>query len=142
MTAEELFALPPDSTRVDKWLFSGRILERYNRNRFHSPGHSSAVTSMSTLLGMWSKIAGAGRFRAYGYGCPYLLGRGPDTVLSFDASLARQPTVIRRDSVFVPGVPLLAVEVLELDEDQGLVDQLVQESLRLGVPAASSFPFR
>lgn len=86
MTAAELFALPSDPNGVDRWLFSGELVERHNRNRFHSPGHASAVMAISALLGGWSRIAGAGRFRAYGYGCPYLLGREPDTVLSFDAS--------------------------------------------------------
>jgi Uma2 family endonuclease len=132
MTADELFQLP-DAHGVDRWLFSGELVERPNRNHFHSPGHSSAVVAISSLLGGWARAAGAERFRAYGYGCPYLLGRDPDTLVSFDASLALRPVVSGPDMMYLTGPPVLGVEVMELGEDEVVVRRLVAESLRRGV---------
>ena len=50
MTADELFR-KSDVPGVDRWLLSGELVERVNGNRFHSPGHSSAVMAASALIG-------------------------------------------------------------------------------------------
>jgi Putative restriction endonuclease len=132
MTADEVLALESDE-RVDRWLFSGELIER--RYDLHSPGHAGALVAVMCLLDGWCRsMAGAG-LRAFGYRCPYLLGRAPDTIVSFDASViaATLAPTLRQHATYIDGVPLLAVEVMDLDDDPKLIERLVDESLRCGV---------
>jgi Uma2 family endonuclease len=133
MNAQELLALPADEAGVDRWLFEGNIVERWNQNGFHSPGHAAAVAAVSELLANCCRATH--EFRAFGYGCPYLLARNPDTLVSFDASIMRKSDVasLRTDATFIDCVPTLAVEIVELDEDFALLARLVEFSLRHGL---------
>lgn len=135
MTTAELFAMPPDTAGVDRWLLSGRLIERWNGSGFHSPGHAGAVAAVSSLLSQWCHEHGRGLFRAFGYGCPYRLRRDPDTVASFDASVlgVSEKTKIDPEATHIDGPPVLAVEVVELDEGSDLLRVLVDESPKCGV---------
>jgi Uma2 family endonuclease len=137
MTAAELFALPPDPPGVDRWLFAGQLIERWNGNRFHTPAHSATVATVSALLSDWCHGVNNRDHRAYGYGCPYRLTRNPDTLVSFDAGVVEVCAVntTKPDDAFIEGAPLLAVEVIELDEDPDLLQRLVEESIDGGVPS-------
>jgi Uma2 family endonuclease len=131
MTADEVLALESEE-QVDRWLFSGELMER--RYELHSPGHAGALVAVTCLLDEWCRsMAGAG-LRVFGYGCPYVLGRAPDTIVSFDASVIGAGLApILRHATYIDGVPLLAVEVMDLDDDPKLIERLVDESLRRGV---------
>lgn len=55
--------------------------------------------------------------------------------MTFDASIVRRTVLgtLSSGSGFIAGAPVLAVEVIELDEDPGLLAQSVNASLRCGV---------
>lgn len=133
MTAVELHALPPAPPGVDQWLFAGVLAERRNPNQFHTPAHGAVSATLSVILGNWAKEHRTAGFRTFGYGCPYLLGTNPDTLVSYDASIARPAAPIGNDAPWVEGPPLLAVEVIERDEDFVAVDRLVWAGLSAGV---------
>lgn len=135
MTAVELHALPSAPSGVDQWLFAGELVERRNPNEFHTPTHAAVVATLSRLLGNWVNYERPRGFRAYGYGCPFLLGTNPDTLVWFDASIAPVPLPLETDAPWVVGPPVLAVEVIERDEDFAVVDRLVRASLTAGVNA-------
>lgn len=136
MTAEELFALPSDPPGLDRWLFAGELVERWNGNIFHTPAHARVVATVGGLLVGWCHKMPGLSVRAFGYGCPYRLARNPGTVVSFDASVVEaargEPAT---DDTHIEGVPLLAVEVKELDEDEDLLSRLVDLTLSCGTPA-------
>lgn len=131
MTVDELFRLP-GIRGVDRWLFDGRLVERRNPNRFHSPLHASTLSKISASLCEWARSAKAQGFQPYGYGCPYLLAREPDTLVSFDASLAASAEADQED-LYVVGAPVFAVEIAEMGEEPGPFEQLVRAALNHGV---------
>ena len=135
MTASDLFALPGDPVGVDRWLIAGELIERWNGNGFHTPAHAAGVAAVSSLISHWYREAKPPGIRAFGYGCPYRLTREPDTVVSYDVSVWSRTSghtdVV--DASLIEGAPLLAVEVMELDEDEDLLSRLVEVSLRGGV---------
>jgi Uma2 family endonuclease len=143
MTASDLFALPGDPVGVDRWLIAGELIERWNGNGFHTPAHAAGVAAVSSLISHWYREAKPPGIRAFGYGCPYRLTREPDTVVSYDVSVWRRTSghadivdasfIDIVDASFIEGAPLLAVEVMELDEDEDLLSRLVEVSLRGGV---------
>ena len=63
-----------------------------------------------------------------------MLRRDPDTLVWFDASIGPRSAVNGPNDVYLTAAPTLAVEVMEIDEDETLVDRLVRETLRHGVP--------
>jgi Uma2 family endonuclease len=133
MRAAEVFALKSDTTRVDRWLFDGELVERWDGTGFHTPAHAAMVANISCLLRNWYRTTND--FRMFGYGCPYVLARDPDTLVTFDVSVVRRNICDkpRWDDTHIEGVPSLAVEVVELDEDPDLLSRLVENSLRHGV---------
>lgn len=131
MTAEELFALVPD-TGFDRWLFSGNLVERWHG--FHSPAHAASVATVARLLDVMRRASGR-PLRILGPGCPYQLAHHPDTVVSFDASVIESSRITRRMETHLEGPPLLAIEVKELDEDEDVASRLVDECLKNGVPS-------
>jgi Uma2 family endonuclease len=135
MTAEELFALPPTDAKVDRWLFDGGRFDRWTGAGFHSPGHAAAVVNATAILAKWCHENGT--HRAFGYGCPYLLARAPDTLVTFDASIVERSRCqhLRSDATHVVGPPVLAVEVAEQDEDPDGLARLIDASLRSSVSA-------
>lgn len=135
MTAAELLALPPEPPGIDQWLFEGELVERCNPNQFHSPAHGGVTATLSAILGNWAKSQRPAGYRAFGYGCTYRLTTNPDTVVTYDASIARLTAPIGIDDPWVEGPPVLAIEAIELEEDYPTVDRLVAVSLAAGVKA-------
>lgn len=133
MTGAEIFRSPPVNG-LDRWLFAGRYVERRNPNVFHSPGHAGALAVISARLVEWTRAAPTGLV-ALGYGVPYRPRREPENVASFDATLVAAPLVVdlSHNAMHIDGVPWLAVEVIELDEDMALLEELVLVSLAAGV---------
>lgn len=129
MNTEALFALTPETAHIDRWLFEGKWIERWNGAGFHTPAHVGVVVNVSMLLARWCR--NHPQYRAFGYGCPYLLSSDPDTLVTFDGSLADRTIcdVVSVDATHIVGSPRLAIEVIELDEDP----DLVEASLRHGV---------
>lgn len=71
---------------------------------------------------------------AYGYGCPYRLGRNPDTIVSFDAGIVRRSgTATDNREQYVEGPPHLAVEIVEVNEEPNLLNAMVDVALTHGV---------
>jgi Uma2 family endonuclease len=135
MTADELLELPPVGDGIDRWLFAGERIERRNANRFHSPAHAGVVGTLSRLIGNWHRGPMGNGYRSFGYGCPYRLAANPDTLVTFDTSVTRLPERFPDDAPWVEGPPVLAVEVIELDEDYAAVDRLVAAGLTARVEA-------
>jgi|GEM_PF-5240886 len=133
MNTETLFALTPERARIDRWLFEGRLIERWNGAGFHTPAHAGVVANVSMLLASWCRKSP--QYRAFGYGCPYLLASDPDTLVTFDGSLADRTICdgVSVEATHIVGSPRLAIEVVELDEDPDLLASLVETSLRHGV---------
>ena len=130
MTTTELLALAPE-TGIDRWLFAGELVERWNG--FHSPTHAATCANLSGLLAGWCRASGGISLQAFVYGCPYRLAIDPDTYVSFDASaVALDHNKRLADLEFVEGPPASAIEVLELDEDMELVAKLVERTLHHG----------
>jgi Uma2 family endonuclease len=64
------------------------------------------------------------------------LALNPDTVTYYDASVIESSRCAgRKGATCLDGPPLLAVEVMDLDEPDDLVTRLVEESLQHGVRA-------
>jgi Uma2 family endonuclease len=135
MTTSELLELPQTQARTERWLFEGELVERWNGAGFHSPGHAGVVARVAAILGDWCAVHND--HRAYGYGCPYLLERDPDTFVTFDASIVKSAKRRSQPSraEYIERPPVLAVEVVDLDEDHDLLSRLIAVSLRCGIPA-------
>ena len=133
MTAQDLFSLPPLTAPVDRWLFEGELIERWNGGGLHTPAHAATVANLSAKLAEWCRRNSA--FRAFGYGCPYLLESEPDSVVTFDASIVRRTALgtLSKSSNCIEAAPVLAVEVIETDEDADLLARLVNTALQSGV---------
>ena len=132
MTANELLALTPPKNGLDRWLIDGELVERWNGTDFHSPAHAATVVNVAALLSKWCRPI---RARAFGYGCPFLLWRDPDSLLTFDVSVVTRDVSTRPHALaeYVETAPALAVEVVELDEDSDIIARLVETSLHHGV---------
>jgi Uma2 family endonuclease len=133
MTADELFALPVDD-RTDRRLIHGRLVER--QYPFRCPAHAAAVANLCGKLGNWEQTVAARGWSVYGYGCPYRLARGPDTVLYFDTSVVSESVVRSTDgrAAYLDGLPVLGVEVVDLSDSPEAVEELVRVTLGAGVP--------
>ncbi|MBN9117763.1 MAG: Uma2 family endonuclease [Planctomycetes bacterium] len=132
MRATDVLATDPGRVPVDRWLFEGDLVERWNGAGFHTPAHAAAVMNVSRLLSNWCRATS--NHRAFGYGCPFVLARNPDTLVTFDASVVRRDVCEkpRWNDARIEGAPVLAVEVVELDEDPDLLTRLVEVALRTG----------
>lgn len=130
MTVEELFALPADG-RVDRRLIRGRLVER--PYPFRCPEHAATVPNLNRVFLNWQRSSGP-EWRVFGYGCPYLLERTPDTLLCYDASIvpARLAHVDKRAEC-ISGLPLLVVEVVDGADTAESVRELLRVSVDAGV---------
>jgi Uma2 family endonuclease len=135
MSAEELCALTAAAARVDRWLFAGELAERWNGIEFHSPGHAATVAKVCAILGHWCRETSD--FRVLGADCPFRLTRDPDTVITLDASVVSRAIWEKTepDAPFIDGAPVLAVEVVELDEDPVLLQRMVDALISVGTAA-------
>jgi Uma2 family endonuclease len=133
MRITEVFARDLGATPVDHWLFDGELVERWDGAGFHTPAHAAAVANVSCILS--NRLHATNDYRVFGYGCPYALAHNPDTLVTFDASVVRRDVCekLRYDDTHIEGVPALAIEVVELDEDHDLLTRLVEVSLRAGI---------
>jgi Uma2 family endonuclease len=133
MTAEELCALM-DAPRVDRRLIRGQLIERPHPLR--SPIHASTLATLFRVLGDWKHSPAGNGWSVFGYGCPFRLGRNPDTVLCFDAAIV--PASLRAGAAarepIIDGLPTVAVEVVDQCDSREGLEELAYTAVDLGVP--------
>jgi Uma2 family endonuclease len=132
MTTEELLALPRDG--VDRWLIRGQLREKPMtvRDRWHG----RVLARIGQLLGNWLDSQPAPRGELLGGEPGVRLRRDPDTAVGIDL-IYLGPELAELepgDTLFIDGVPVLAVEILSPNDTQEEVNEKVDEYLAAGIP--------
>lgn len=133
MTTPEFLRLP-DRPRVERWLVEGELFE-FSMSR-RTPGHASAVTSVSSHLFIWAQSRPGPRVKVFAGDVYFRLARDPDTDVGVDVAVATAEQVARLtpDAGLIEGAPLLAVEVVSPSDRVGRVWERAQLYLKHGTP--------
>lgn len=131
MNSDELFAMRP-SKKVDRWLFRGELREAKVTRR--NPNHTGTVTNVAYLLKAWLKTRPVPRGRVHTGNAYFRVRRDPDTNLGVDVALAsaEQTATIKKNTSYIDGPPILAVEVLSPYDKQREIDEKIEEYLECG----------
>ncbi len=131
MTTAQLLTLPQDG--MERELIRGELRERKMTRRNRK--HAATEACVAYLLGKWLDRSPNVKAAVLSGEAGSVLAENPDSTVGIDVVVFSLEVLHRqtRESKFVVGVPLLAVEILSPSDRQEEIHEKIYEYLRVGV---------